>query len=454
MNEQEARKLEQDDINHLWHHYVPHQGFMAGKPPLIYVEGKGVRLKDINGKEYIDGTSGGVWCVNVGYGNDRIADAVAAQLKTLNYQGPATGNVPAIKFAAKFLGHVPGMNRVFYASSGSEANEKVFKLVRAIAHIKGVPSKKKVLYRERDYHGTTLATVATSGQSMRRQWFDPLPEGFVPFSSNYCYRCPFGKQYPGCDLDCAKDVEKTILREGPDTVGAILIETIVASGGMIPPVPEYLPMIRKICDKYDVLLAMDEVVAGMGRTGKMMGYQNYGIQPDITTLAKGVASGYAPISLTVTTEKVFRYFLEDASQYGFFRDISTFGGSASAAAAAYENLSIIEEENLVENARVMGDRLMDGLKSLLDIPCVGDVRGKGLMCGIELVADQKTRQAMDDGDVVKVVGELAKNGLIVGRTNRCFETGNNTLYLAPPLIITASDVDVIVETLRRTLTAK
>jgi taurine-pyruvate aminotransferase len=436
------------DKKYVWHHLAQHKVFEA-HPPMIVVEGKGLRIKDINGKEYLDATSGGVWCVNVGYGRDRIADAVAAQLKTMPYYAASAGNLPSIELSRRLVALMPGLSRVFISSSGSEANEKAYKMVRAIAHLQGTPEKKKIFYRNRDYHGTTLGTLSSAGQSERKEWFGPFLEGFVEFPHACCYRCPFSKTYPGCDLECAKVVEKIIQKENPETVGGLIVEPITAGGGIIVPVKEYYGELAAICRKYGVILILDEVVCGMGRTGTMFGYQHWGITPDMVTLAKGVASAYAAISATVTTEAVFKAFLHDPSnKLAYFRDISTYGGCTGSSSAAIENLKIIDEEHLLENVKTMGAYLLDSLKDLLSLPNVGEVRGRGLLCGVELVSDKTTKVPLPEETVVRIVGEMATRGVIVGRINRSCPGFNNIINMAPAFVVTKSDIDAIVGTMR------
>ncbi|MBI4806046.1 MAG: aminotransferase class III-fold pyridoxal phosphate-dependent enzyme [Desulfovibrio sp.] len=441
----------QSDLTHVWHHLVQHQAF-AAKGPMIVVEGDGLRLKDINGKEYLDATSGGVWCVNVGYGRDRIADAVCAQMKKMPYYAATAGNIPFIELAEEVTSHMPGLTRIYLSNSGSEANEKAYKIVRALAHITGNTTKKKVLYRNRDYHGTTIAALSSCGQPERREWFGPFVPGFVEFPHACCYRCAFGKTYPGCDIDCAKSVERIIQEEGPETIGGLIVEPITAGGGVIPPVSEYYDVLAEICRRHGVLIIMDEVVCGMGRTGTMFGYQQYGVTPDIVTMAKGVASAYMPISITATTEDIFKAFLHDpADKLAYFRDISTYGGCAAACTAALENMKIIEEENLLSNVTAMGAYLLDGLRGLLTHPNVGDVRGKGLLCGVEFVEDKKSKKPLPESKVIQIVGEAAAQGVLLGRTNRSFPGLNNIINMAPAYVVTKADIDAIVSTLRQAI---
>ncbi|MDR0239402.1 MAG: aminotransferase class III-fold pyridoxal phosphate-dependent enzyme [Deltaproteobacteria bacterium] len=447
MSTKSAEYLIEADVKNVWHHLMLHQG----KAPMIIVEGKGLRLKDIHGKEYLDATSGGVWCVNVGYGRAEIAEAVCAQMKKMVYYAASGGNLPTIEFSEKLLSHMPGLSRVYLSSSGSEANEKAYKMVRLLAYNGAKKEKKKILYRYRDYHGTTIGALSSCGQPERRECFGPFVEGFAEVPHACCYRCAFGQNYPGCALECVKAVEDVIRQEGPDTVGAIIFEPITAGGGIIPPVAEYYEEVSAICKKYGVLVIMDEVVCGMGRTGAMFGYQHYGIAPDMVTLAKGVASAYMPISCTVTTENVFSGLQASGDKLGYFRDISTFGGCAAGPAAALENMRIIEREKLLANVTAMGAYLMEGLKETLSHPNVGDVRGKGLLAGIEFVVDKTSKNPLPEEKVIALCGEMAANGVLVGRTNRCFPEHNNIINLAPAYIVTRADIDIILKTLREAL---
>ena len=249
------------------------------------------------------------------------------------YFAGAYGSIPAIKFAAKLLELLPRHGKVYFFSSGSEANEKAFKMVRLASRICNQrQGKYKILYRDRDYHGTTIATMSACGQFERKKGFGPFVEGFAQVPHCLCYRCPFDKNYPGCSIDCARAVEEVILKEGPDTVGGFIVEPITAGGGIIPPVKEYFPMVQAICKKYGVWIIMDEVVCGFGRTGKFWGHHHYDVDPDIITMAKGLASSYEALSATAVKQEIYDIFLNDTSnpeqQTNFSRDISTYGGSA------------------------------------------------------------------------------------------------------------------------------
>jgi len=432
------------DKKHLWHHLTQHQVF-ENQDPKVFVEATGARIRDIEGREYLDGASGGVWCVNVGYGRESIAKAVHDQLVQLPYYAGVAGTIPAAEYAEQLAELLPDMDHVYFSNSGSEANEKAFKMVRQIAHLQG-SGKQKILYRDRDYHGTTIACLAAAGQQERREEYGPYPEGFASIPHALCYRCPFGKSYPNCDIECARALDSVLEEQDPDTVGGIILEPITAGGGIIPPVDEYFPIIQDICRKHDVVVIIDEVVCGFGRTGKMFGFEHYDVVPDIVTMAKGMASAYAPISATAARSEVFKAFLNDPSDgNAYFRDISTYGGCTGGFAAALENLRIIEEEQLIHNAKVVGEYLLDRLRELSDHPHVGDVRGRGLFAGIELVTDKHTKQPLHEALMGATVAEIASRGVLVGKTTRSIPGFNNTINIAPPLIVTQTDIDEIVE---------
>ena len=405
-------KIVEADRAHIWHHLIQHKPFETNEPRII-VEGKDMRVWDQNGKEHIDGVSGGVWTVNVGYGRERIANAVRDQLLKLNYFAGAAGSVPGSIFAEKLIEKMPGLSRVYYCNSGSEANEKAFKMIRQIAHKRYGGKKNKILYRDRDYHGTTISTLSAGGQDERNAQYGPYTPGFIRVPHCLEYRAQWDLSGEEYGQRAADAIEEIILAEGPDTVGGLCLEPVTAGGGVITPPPGYWERVGEICKKYDILLHIDEVVCGVGRTGKWFGYQNFGIKPDMVTMAKGVASGYAAIACLVTTETVFEMFKDDASDpMNYFRDISTFGGCTAGPAAAIENMNIIEEENLLENTLAMGDRLMSNLWNLYEKhEVIGDVRGAGLFCGAELVSDRSDKTPAEEKLVQAVVADCMAQGL-------------------------------------------
>ena len=446
--------LIQNDKDHVWHHLTQHKGFESTDPMMV-AKAKGMVVTDTNGNEYLDGTSGGVWTVNLGFGRDDMVQAVSNQLTKIPYFAGSFGNEPAAEYAKEVTSLMPGLDRVYYSNSGSEANEKGYKMVRQLAHFHNDGKKHKIIYRDRDYHGTTIGAMSSSGQIQRKKQYGPFAPGFVEMPHCCCYRCPYGKKYGECNIECATVLEDIIKKEGPDTVGSVVLEPITAGGGVIPPVPEYFPIIESICRKYDVLLHIDEVVCGLGRTGKWFGYQHYDVQPDIVTTAKGLAAGYAAVSITVTTEKLFNMFKEDPTNVdSYFRDISTFGGSTAGPAAALEVLKIIKREKLLENVNEVGEHLKNKLLELQEKhEMIGEVRGKGLFCGVELVKDRATKEHVDETVAASVAAHCFKNKVMIGRTNRSFETNNNVLLFSPAFICTKNDIDLIVESVDNALEA-
>ncbi len=446
--EYDIEEMLDGDKNCLWHHLKPHKCFESTEQ-MIIVEGDGLVVKDIRGKEYLDATSGGVWSVMVGYGRDSIAEAVCEQMKKMSYFAGVFGTIPAIKFARKLLEKLPNHDKVYFSNSGSEANEKAFKIVRQASRIDPRrQGKYKIMYRDRDYHGTTFAAMSATGQAQRKQDYGPFLEGFVAFPHCECYRCPYGKTYGSCDIDCARKVEDIIQKEGPDSIGGLIVEPITAGGDILKPVKEYFPILQEICNKYDIWLIMDEVVCGFGRTGKFWGHEHFNVDPDIITMAKGLASSYEALSATVVKQKIYDLFLCDPTdpdnRLDYFRDISTYGGCTAPMAAALESTRIIEDEKLVENSRVMGEYLLKKISELKSHKHVGDVRGQGLFAGIEFVNDKESKEPVTEEQMATLMANVNAESVIVGRTNSSFHGLNNIMNFAPCLIITKEQVDTIV----------
>lgn len=436
------------DREALWHHIKPHKVFES-QEQMIVVEGEGLMVRDIRGNEYLDATSGGVWSVMVGFGRESIAKAVYDQLVKMPYFAGSFGNIPAIKFAQKLLEKLPNLGKVYFSNSGSEANEKAFKIVRQASRIDPArEGKYKIMYRDRDYHGATIGAMSATGHAQRKHDYGPFVEGFVEFPHCACYRCPHGKTYDDCSIECARTVEDIIIKENPATIGGMIVEPITAGGGILIPVKEYYPILQEICHKYDIWMIMDEVVCGFGRTGTFWGHQQFDVDPDIVTMAKGLASSYGALSATAVKQKIYDIFLNDPSnsdtQLNYFRDISTYGGCTANMAAALESTRIIEDENLLENATQVGAYLIEQLSTLKRYDTVGDVRGIGLFAGIEFVSSKKTKEPISETQMADLMAAVMKQKVIVGRTNASFHGFNNIMNFAPSLIITKGQVDRIV----------
>ena len=437
------------DLDNVLHPVVAHRQLEA--EPLVIVAGRGSTVVDADGTEYLDAMAG-LWCVNIGYGRTELADVAAAQMRTLPYYPHTAMNEPAARLAQRVNGLLGGDNHVYFVASGSEANEAGFKIARQYTkHENPGQYRYKTISRYLGYHGTTLATLAAGGMGDRKMKFEPLGgNDFVHVAPPYCYRCPFGLTYPSCELACVKNIEATIQGEGPDTVSTVLVEPIMSAVGVAVPPDEYLPEVAAIAKKYGCLLHIDEVINGFGRTGKMFAHQHYGVRPDIVAIAKGIVSAYLPIAATVVRNDVFKSFVGEPAENRQVFQISTYGGHPVAAAVANRNIEIILEERLVDRSAENGAYLLDGLRTLVKHPWVGDVRGKGLFAGIELVRDRRTKEAVPADRMKGVVDFARRNGVIVGRSGGGRHLGN-TVVLSPPLVITRPEIDRVVAVLDKAI---
>ncbi len=429
------------DAESLWHPLTQHQGIDAA-PPRFIERGEGCYLYDAEGNRFYDAVSG-LWCVNVGHGREELARVAAEQMKKLAYLPGTMSHEPAVRLAAKLVELLGYPARVYYSNSGSEANEAAFKMARQYqSQVTGGTGRFKIVARHRGYHGCTLGALSATGNWERRHGYEPFMPGFIFTDAPDPYR--------GVDR-CAEKLEETILREGPDTVAAFITEPIVAGGGLLFPPDDYLPAVREVCTRHGVLLIVDEVVTGFGRTGKMFAHQHWGIEPDIITMAKGMASGYMPLAATVAREEVFRAFDGTPASHRHFRHVNTFGGHPVSTAVGLENIAIIEREGLVERVAVSGKSLMTRLEKLLSHPNVGDVRGKGLLCGIELVTDKQSKKPAPADRVAAVLAGCAKRGVIIGRTAETSPGQGNVLIAAPPFISGEAEFDLLANSIKEAL---
>ena len=433
------------DLRSVLHPIVPPK--QLEEQQLVIVAGRDSTVIDADGKAYLDAMSG-LWCVNIGYGRVELAEVAAEQMRSLAYFPHTAINLPAAALAERLNDLLGGGHHVYFVNSGSEANEAGFKLTRQYAK-QEFPGqfRYKLITRYFSYHGTTLGTLAAGGMGDRKVKFEPLSgNDFVHVAPPYCYRCPFGLTYPACELACVKNIESTILGEGPETVAGVLVEPIMSGVGVAVPPDEYLPAVAQLCRKYDLLLHVDEVINGFGRTGKMFAHQHYGVKPDVLALAKGISSAYLPIAATVITDRVFQSFYGDPAANRHVSQVNTYGGHPAAAAVALRNIEIIIEERLADQAAETGRYLLDALETLKHHRWVGDVRGKGLLAGVELVKDRQTKEIVPAPQMQALSDFCLSRGVIVGRSSSG-RSGGNTVVLAPPLVITRPEVDRIVTVL-------
>lgn len=425
-------------------------------PTPLVVQGRGLYIYDENGKCYIDGCSGAL-ISNLGHGVPEIIEALTEQLKKIEFAHPSRWRTEATEDAAREVASMTpeGLDYVWFVSGGSEAVESAVKLARQyyVERDGLATAKSQVIARWNSYHGSTIGTMALAGNMSRRRLFTPLFQEFPKISAHYCYRCPFGAQYPSCGLLCARELEAAIRRIGPQYVSAFLAEPIVGStvGALTPP-DEYWPMVREICDRYDILLIADEVMTGCGRTGANFCVDHWRVTPDIIATAKGMAAGYVPTGGIIVRNEIAET-LRDGS--GAFMHGHTYNGNPLSGAATAAVFRYMKKHNLVENARVQGERLAAGLKKIeTSNPMVGEVRGKGLMWGFELVSDKESRTplAKSKGASALVTKECLDRGLVIYPGSGMVDgiEGDNFL-LAPPLVVKAEEIDVILQKLEEGL---
>ena len=440
----QSTQLLAEDREHLVH---PLQHPADHGSPIVFVKGRGAILTDAEGKDYIDGLSC-LWNVNVGHGRRELAEAAAAQMAELafvtNYVGAT--NVPAITLAARLVELAyPNMRSVYFTTGGAESNESAFKTARFYWKLQDKPAKVKIISRVHGYHGVTMAAASATGMAMYHKMFAPLVPNFIQVAPPYPYRwADYGGTSNDVGVEAAERVEQAIVREGPETVAAVIAEPVMGAGGVIVPPDSYFPKLREICDKYEVLLIADEVITGFCRTGSWFGLDRWNVLPDIVSFAKGVTSAYLPLGGILLSARVHDA-IQGAPADLKFTHAATYSGHPTCCAVALANIEIMEREGLAERAAASGKRLLDGLKTLEAYQCVGDVRGLGMMCGVELVADKATRApALGLGG--KVAAEARKRGLFTrnrGGAKGEFPIGD-TICLAPPLITSDEQIDRIV----------
>lgn len=451
MDQQRQAELSALDRAYTLHPSTHLAQFARGETPnRIMVGGQGVYVEDSTGKRSLDGFAG-LYCVNIGYGRQEVADAIAQQAQQLAYYHAYVGHShePLIRLSERIVRQAGmGMQRVYYGLSGSDANETNIKLVWYYNNILGRPQKKKIISRQRGYHGSGLMTGSLTGLAIFHNAFDlPLDRVLHTTCPHYYWQAQDGETEEAFSERCADDLERLILAEGAETIAAFIAEPVMGTGGIIPPPKGYWAAIQPILKKYEILLIADEVVTAFGRTGQYFGSHTYQIQPDLITIAKGLTSAYLPLSGVIVGEKVWKVLEQGTDQLGAFGHGWTYSAHPVCVAAAHANLDIVEREDLTGHAREVGAYLQAQLREqFAEHPLVGEVRGVGLLAALEFVADKKTKQrfAAAQGIGAKVSAACLQEGLIA----RAMPHGD-ILGLAPSLIITQDEVDLVVSKLKQ-----
>jgi adenosylmethionine-8-amino-7-oxononanoate aminotransferase len=444
--------LQEAAKRNLWMHFTRMSAYDDSEVPVI-VRGEGAYVYDSHGKRYLDGLAG-LFVSQVGHGRTELAEAAAQQASQLAYFPLWSYAHPrAVELAERLASLAPGdLNRVFFTTSGSEAVESAWKLAKQYFKLIGEPTRYKVLSRDIAYHGTSMGALAITGLADIKPPFEPLPPGGVRVPNTNFYRAPsfaassreeFGQW-------AADEIERAILREGPESVAAVFLEPVQNSGGCFPPPPGYFQRVRSICDKYGVLLVSDEVICAFGRLGYYFGSQRYDYQPDIITFAKGLTSGYSPLGGMLVRDCLMDPFLKGTNT--FLHGV-TFAGHPVSSAVALANLDVFEKEDLLGNVRANEAGFRATLEKLTDLPIVGEVRGDGYFYGIELVKDKATKETFDDDESERLLRGYLSHALFdAGLICRADDRGDPVIQLSPPLICTQEHFDEIEQILRATLT--
>lgn len=417
----------------------------GGTPATIVETGKGVRIHDATGREYIDGFAG-LYCVNIGYGRTEVAEAIARQAyKLAYYHSYAAHTTEALaRLSDRLVRMTPGkMSKVFYGLSGSDANETQAKIVWYYNNLRGKPQKKKIIARERGYHGCSVVSGSMTGLSFYHDHMDLPVSGILRTGVPHFYRGALpGETDEEFSARRADELEALILAEGPDTVGAFIAEPVLGTGGITPPPTGYWPKIQAVLRRYDVVLIADEVICGFGRTGAMFGSELYGIEPDLVTVAKGLTSGYAPLSASIVSQKIYDVMEEATARVGSFSHGYTYSGHPISAAAANAVLDIVEREDLAGQSARKGAYLLARLKAeFAQNPIVGEVRGVGMLAALEFVADRGTKAGFHPD--LKVGARISQAARDRGLIARAMPHGD-ILGFAPPLVMTEAEIDEMI----------
>lgn len=432
------------DIAHVLHPFTELRAHQH-TGPLVIERGEGVRVFDEEGRGYID-TVAGLWCASLGFSNERLVEAAARQMRRLPYYHSFTAksHEPTVELAEMLIARAPvPMSKVFFANSGSEANDTAVKMVWYMNNALGRPQKKKIISRLKAYHGITIAAASVTGLPNNHRAFDvPLPGFFHTTTPHYYHNGLPGETEEAFATRCAEELETLILAEGPDTVAAFWAEPVMGAGGVLVPPRGYFEKIQAVLRKYDVLMVADEVINGFWRTGSYWGSQTVGVHPDILVCAKALSAAYLPISAVMVNEPVFEALANQSHQIGTFGHGYTYTGHPVPAAVAIETLKIYDEMEIGAHVADVGAYMQRGLRErFTDHPLVGEVRGVGLIGAIELVEDRETRRNFDPAR--KIGPRAQKLGEARGVIGRACP--NDTLAFSPPLIITRSEIDEVLD---------
>ena len=445
-----AQTTEEQFLRHI---FVRDQMAEWTKNPLIMARAEGVYYWDVSGKRYLDALSG-IYVVSVGHANRRVLEALRRQLETLHFSPPMHGTNPLAVQLANRLSELapeydgePGGWTVKFQCGGSEVTEAAIKLARQYHKLTGSPGKYKIIGRYQSWHGSTMASLSASGLKSRKTVNEPLAPGFLHVFPPTCYRCPFGKQYPDCGITCATIINDVIDMEDPATVAAIIVEPIGHTGGVIDPPEEYLPILRDICDRHNILLIFDDIITGIGRTGNMFAAQTFGVVPDMLCIGKGLSGGTVPLSAMLCRRSLADVFWGPIAENPGFVEGHTFEGNPISCAAGLAVLEEILERDLCTNARIQGQRLRAGLERLAKKHgVIGDIRGKGLFQGIEFVKNPATKERFPATTAFGV--QVGRRALHNGMLTR-FDP--HWIALGPALTFTAEQIDELLSILDRSI---
>ena len=444
---EQIEEIKQNAADHFWPHSRPAGDLSDDLGIKLVKSAKGIWVEDIAGDKYLDLVAG-MFLKAIGHGRKEIAEAVYEQMLDISFSPGATVTPATAQLSAKVASLAPDkQSRVFFVSGGSEAVETAIKMAKQYHNNNGDAGRWKVLSRKGSYHGNTHMCMSLGQSGGVGAQIGPLMPGNVHVAQHNNYRGMCNDGNGNCNLECARDIDRAIVHEGPSTVAAFIGEPLSQAAGTHIPHPDYWPMVREICDKHGVIMICDEVITGFGRTGKMFATEHWDVQPDIFTVAKALTSGYMPIGATIASKKVADAFIGDDSKT--FRHLLTFGGNPASCAAGLANLKIMEEEGIVENSANMGDYLYERLQPLYEHSIVGDVRGgMGLQAAVELVKDRETKEPFPaEAKLEPTVRRLMREHLMLGSIGRSGEIG-----IAPPLCITKDEVDELVKRLESVIT--